>query len=371
MAITVSIWETSKTENSISVAGSFSSGGTQAHYYRFFKNGVGDSSLTSITPSTSVTKYHTYSGLASSTSYNLTVHYYDVNVVSLGSSSVSITTNAPPSPTNITNLSATGASKSQINLSWTHASTREGYNIYRNNVYVGYTTSNSYSDTGLSEFTDYTYTVKSTYSGSESSGVSVVGKTLDQTAPIISMSSGYPSKTATSITLKWTSSDAHSGIQFHRAYIGTSYNQLSATTKEHTFNNLTTGQTYTVYVTIADNQGNTAQTTQYSVTLDGGRPENWSWSTSKTSGTTFNLTAIEWNNFCTRINDFRAYKGLSSYSFTAAVSGTNALASQINQARTAINDMSPPTTVPVAVSSNTNCLPSTVNGLRDSLNSIT
>ena len=100
------------------------------------------------------------------------------------------------------------------------------------------------------------------------------------------------------------------------------------------------------------------------------RPLNWAWYTSKTSGTAFNITATEWNAFCGRINEFRVYKSLTNYSFTSAVSGNNAQASQINQARTAINAMTPPTSVPAIVSSNGNCLQSTVNGLRDSLNSV-
>ncbi len=65
-------------------------------------------------------------------------------------------------PTVPLNLSATAVSSSQINLSWT-ASTDNvgvtGYRIYRGGTQIGTSASNSYSDTGLSANTTYSYTV--------------------------------------------------------------------------------------------------------------------------------------------------------------------------------------------------------------------
>ncbi|HEY0828936.1 MAG TPA: discoidin domain-containing protein, partial [Bacilli bacterium] len=69
-------------------------------------------------------------------------------------------TQAPTAPTNLT---ATTASSSQINLSWT-ASTDNvgvtGYKIYRDGVEVGTSTTTSFSNTGLAAGTTYSYTVK-------------------------------------------------------------------------------------------------------------------------------------------------------------------------------------------------------------------
>lgn len=70
------------------------------------------------------------------------------------------------------------------------------------------------------------------------------------------------------------------------------------------------------------------------------RPNDFSWTYSKVQGGTFNLTATEWNNLAKRINEFRAYKGLSNYSFTTAYSGNNYMAYMYNQARTAIQGIS-------------------------------
>jgi chitodextrinase len=73
---------------------------------------------------------------------------------------------SPPSdiqaPTVPTDLTATTISSSQTNLSWTASNDNvgvTGYKIYRNSVQIASTTSNSYSDSGLSASTSYTYTV--------------------------------------------------------------------------------------------------------------------------------------------------------------------------------------------------------------------
>jgi chitodextrinase len=66
------------------------------------------------------------------------------------------------SPTAPTNLLATAISSSQINLSWT-ASTDNvgvtGYKIYRNGSQIGTSAATSYSDSGLTASTTYSYTV--------------------------------------------------------------------------------------------------------------------------------------------------------------------------------------------------------------------
>ena len=74
-----------------------------------------------------------------------------------------------------TNLSATAISSSAINLSWT-ASTDNvgvtGYKVYRGGVQIGTSATNSYSDTGLTASTQYTYTVSAYDSAGNNSAVS-------------------------------------------------------------------------------------------------------------------------------------------------------------------------------------------------------
>jgi hypothetical protein len=52
------------------------------------------------------------------------------------------------------------------------------------------------------------------------------------------------------------------------------------------------------------------------------------------------MHASEWNNFTARINDFRIYKGLALYSFTTMYSESEFTKTIINEALTAIRDMS-------------------------------
>jgi hypothetical protein len=115
------------------------------------------------------------------------------------------------------------------------------------------------------------------------------------------------------------------------------------------------------------------------------RPYNWAWDSTVVTGgsvpTVYSgsgllyrakyLTATEWNDFTERINDFREYKGLSSYSFTTVFSDEPMVYTQGNEARSAISAMSPPTPVPSAIISNSGMTSAFVNGLKNSLNSIT
>jgi hypothetical protein len=78
-------------------------------------------------------------------------------------------------PSTPANLSATTISSYQINLSWT-ASTDNvaviGYKIYRGGTQIGTSATNSYSDSGLSASTAYTYTVSAYDAASNNSAQS-------------------------------------------------------------------------------------------------------------------------------------------------------------------------------------------------------
>lgn len=66
---------------------------------------------------------------------------------------------APSIPTD---LSATAISTSQINLSWTVSTDNtsvSGYQVFRDGLFLATSTTNSYSDTGLTANTTYSYTV--------------------------------------------------------------------------------------------------------------------------------------------------------------------------------------------------------------------
>jgi hypothetical protein len=82
------------------------------------------------------------------------------------------------------------------------------------------------------------------------------------------------------------------------------------------------------------------------------------------------LLATAWNSFTAQVNAFRAYKGLSAYSFTAVSSGTTFSAAIFNQAVTAINACSPSTTA-ASVTAGQAMSIAAFNNLSTALNSIT
>lgn len=100
----------------------------------------------------------------------------------------------------------------------------------------------------------------------------------------------------------------------------------------------------------------------------GSRPDDWDWYSTIASGQTINLSASEWNDFCDRINEFRDYDGLSQFSFTTVYRGDPIEASIINEARSAISNISTSGAVPNRVNSGDPIEASIFLDLRDALN---
>ncbi len=123
---------------------------------------------TKVGSTTGATTY-TDSGLTAATAYSYTVKAHDLaGNVSAASNSVSATTAAAPSdtvaPTAPGSLVSTGNTTTSVSLSWT-ASTDNvgvtGYDVYRGATKVGSTTgATTYTDSGLTAATAYSYTVK-------------------------------------------------------------------------------------------------------------------------------------------------------------------------------------------------------------------
>ena len=100
----------------------------------------------------------------------------------------------------------------------------------------------------------------------------------------------------------------------------------------------------------------------------GNRPDDWYWESTIASGRTINISASEWNDFCDRINEFRDYDGLSSYSFTRVYRGDPIEASIVNEARSAISAISTSGNVPGRVYSGDPIYADIFLDLRDALN---
>jgi poly(hydroxyalkanoate) depolymerase family esterase len=106
---------------------------------------------------------YTDTGLASGTTYSYTVAAVD-SAGSVGAQSTAVnatTTGTPAGPPAPTGLAVTGTTDTSVSLSWTAVSGAASYNVYRNGTKVNTSgvTGTSYSDTGLTASTTYSYTV--------------------------------------------------------------------------------------------------------------------------------------------------------------------------------------------------------------------
>lgn len=147
-------------------------------------------------------------------------------------------------PSITTNLIATVISSSAVNLSWspsTDSTGVTGYKIYRGGTQIGTSVFASYSDTGLTPATTYSYTV-SAYdaAGNNSSQSSSVSATTASSLPVISNLAGGQT-TDTSTTISWTTSVSTNGQVFYG-----------------------TTQTYSAQSTLVDNN---PKTTSHTITL--------------------------------------------------------------------------------------------------------
>lgn len=114
------------------------------------------------------------------------------------------------------------------------------------------------------------------------------------------------------------------------------------------------------------------------------RPANWEWTstvkvnaevplTLEADGTYFAkyLTAREWDGFISRCIAFAKYLGMSvSGSQISTTPGTNMEASDVNTVIDLLTAMNPPTSPPAKVAAGDVISAATINGLKNSLNSI-
>jgi len=138
---------------------------------------------------------------------------------------------------------------------------------------------------------------------------------------------------------------------------------------EHTFAGLSTNTRYYIYGTLWYDDGESLNEYNYGSITVWTRPTNWAWNPIIVTGGDM-VTATQWIDFLDRINDFRYYKGLGDGTFTYPNSGDDFTATIFNQARTAINAMSPSITVPSAQVQGSIIYASLLNGLMNSINSL-
>ncbi|WP_281423175.1 carbohydrate binding domain-containing protein [Paenibacillus oenotherae] len=253
----------SKTTNSVTLGWTASSDNVSVTGYEIWRGNtkVGTTATTS----------YTDTGLTANTAYSYTVKAYDAaNNVSGASSSISVTTEAvvsqPPSAPG--NPTVTGKTQTSVTLGWTASTgTVTGYEIWRGATKVGTSATTSYTDTGLTAGTAYSYTIKA-YNANQVSeasiSVSVTTDTGTDTQPPTAPTNLVESaKTANSATLGWTASTDNIGVTGYNIYNGSTLaGSVAGTVTSYTVTGLTPNTAYSFTVKAKDAAGNESNASQ-------------------------------------------------------------------------------------------------------------
>jgi chitodextrinase len=162
-------------------------------------------------------------------------------------------------------LSATAASSSQINLAWS-ASTDNvgvtGYNVYKNTVKIATTASPSYSATGLSSSTNYSFAVSAYDAAGNTSLLSntvsaTTQASTDTTPPSVPAGLSAAAVSSSQINLSWSASTDNVGVTGYKVYKnGTQI--ATATGTSYSDTGLNPSTTYSYSVSAYDAAGNTS-----------------------------------------------------------------------------------------------------------------
>lgn len=220
--------------------------------------------------------------------------------------------------------------------------------------------------------------------------------------------SGYPTSSSMRVYVSFTADSAGSYFSYFEVYdaitdslVTTAYGKtfsmsagqtISGSNMYKTITGLSSGTRYYIVASLWKDGSRLSinEPVLYFTTLsDGSRPSNWYWSSTVSKGAAMSmtkngtaiiakpLTAIEWLNFINRIQQFASYSGVTlnptyiSLSTNGVSSGREMTITQVWAARYLINQLSPPTAVPPEVSSGDTITAAFINGLKNSLNSIT
>jgi YD repeat-containing protein len=287
--------------------------------YRVYRNGtvVGTPTGTS----------YSDTGVASGLSYGYRVTALDA-AGNEGPSSNTIAVGTPDTvpPSVPTGLAGNAVSGSQINLSWS-ASTDNvvvaGYKVYRNGVQIATPTSTGYSDTGLAQYTNYTYTVAAYDAAGNTSAVSssVVVRTRDTSAPSVPTGVTATGVSGSQINVSWAAASDNVGVTGYRVYRnGAQIASPTSTSFADTGLPQATGYTYTVAAVDAAGNVSAQSAGAVGATLDVSAPSTpVGLSATAASGSQINLA---WSASSDNVGvaGYRIYRGGAWVATTAATS---------------------------------------------------
>ncbi|MBI5694713.1 MAG: hypothetical protein HZC51_03080 [Nitrospirae bacterium] len=214
-----------------------------------------------------ITQYSKLSaGLGNCREYRFKVTSYNSLAESPDCAEVRITTSDVYRPVRPSGLTATAISGSEVELTWLPTTdtcdpaSALTYNVYRDGVYIGETSDTTYTDQGLTDCTEYTYTVSASDTSNNESAQSgpATAKTLDVTAPTVPQNLTASAVSGSAIALTWDAStdncDDASAIVYNIYRDGNYLVTVSGTS--HTDTGLDDCTAYTYVVSAQDTTGN-------------------------------------------------------------------------------------------------------------------
>ncbi len=185
----------------------------------------------------------------------------------------------PQPPASVTNLRGS-ATQTTITLTWTASADADSYRVLdKNGNVIATVTGTSYTATGLTPDTSYTYYVVAVRDGATSGRASITCKTQAEVTPtepeptetqpttVKDVQISHSGETTNSVTLTWGTVTGSTGVE-PETYTVTIGGQTHTATAagSHTFTGLTAGQTYT-YKVVASANGKTSSEATGTVTL--------------------------------------------------------------------------------------------------------
>jgi chitodextrinase len=210
--------QTGQTTSTISIAWDASSDNVAVTGYDVYRNGA----LVRSQPGTT----YTDTGLAVYTGYVYTVAAHDAanNGSNLSASLYAGTAPDTTAPTVPVNLRKTSSTVSSISLAW-DASTDDvgvtGYHIYRSGSLIASVGGTSYTDTGLTVNSSYTYTVNAYDAAGNNSAQSApynTASSTDVTPPTIPANVRTTTVLDTSISIAWDASSDNVAVTGYKVY---------------------------------------------------------------------------------------------------------------------------------------------------------
>ena len=213
---------------------------------------------------TSVNLSYQATGLTSATEYKFIVKAKDLaGNISNASNEVAVATLDIIPPTDPTNLVSSNVTGTTVDLGWDVSTDNVGvvgYDIYKDGVFLVFTTNINYQITGLTQATTYKFSVKAKDLAGNISNASneVAVITLDTIAPTVPMNLASSSITVTTVNLSWTASTDNVAVVGYDIYKDGVF-LISTTNISYQVTGLTSVITYKFTVKARDAAGNISE----------------------------------------------------------------------------------------------------------------